>query len=140
MIVPVLRRKNSYQLPSFNLARRVFVHVTSITVASATLVRESESDLKICDLPMNGKTVYVDWESILGRPLAEAFEQDEDGWCLFFIKSGIVAHDDVVQDDVDVWNFMTVEWCDEGISRCIEVPLGDHQLNDIADLNRLFLV
>ena len=89
---------------------------------------------------MNGKTVYVDWESILGRPLAEAFEQDEDGWCLFFIKSGIVAHDDVVQDDVDVWNFMAVEWCYEGVSRCIEVPLGDHQLNDIADLNRLFLV
>ena len=89
---------------------------------------------------MNGKTVYVDWKPILGRPLAEAFQEDEDGWSLFFIKSGIVAHDDVVQYDVDVWNFMAVEWCDEGICRCIEVPLGYHQLNDITDLNRLFLV
>ena len=89
---------------------------------------------------MNGKTVYVDWKPILSRPLAEAFQEDEHGWRLFFIKSGIVAHDDVVQDDVDVWNFMAVEWCDEGVSRCIEVPLGYHELDDIADLNRLFLV
>ena len=30
-----------------------------------------------------------------------------------------MAHDDIVEDDVDVWNFMAVEGCDERISRCI---------------------
>ena len=89
---------------------------------------------------MNGETIHMDRKSILGGPLAEAFQQDEDSWSLFFIKAGIVAHDDVVEDDVDVWNFMAVEGCDEGISRCVEVALGHHELDDIADLNRLFLV
>ena len=51
-----------------------------------------------------------------------------------------MAHDDVVEDDVDVGYFMAVERCDEGIGRSIQIALGDHELNDIADLNRLFLV
>ena len=51
-----------------------------------------------------------------------------------------MAHDDVVENNVDVWNFMAMEGCYEGISRCVEVALGYHELDDIADLNRLFLV
>ena len=103
------------------------------------LGKMSDTNLKISDLPMNGETIHMDRKSILGGPLAEAFKQDEDGWCLFFIKSGIVAHDNVVEDYVDIWNFMTMEWCNEGISGCIQVALGDHELDDITDLNRLFL-
>ena len=68
---------------------------------------------------MDGETIHMDRKSILGGPLAEAFQQDKDSRCLFFIKAGIVAHDDIVENDVDVWNFMAVEGCDEGISRCI---------------------
>ena len=68
---------------------------------------------------MNGETIHMDRKSILGGPLAEAFQQDEDSRCLFFIKAGIVAHDDIVENDVDVWNFMAVEGCDEAISRCV---------------------
>ena len=51
-----------------------------------------------------------------------------------------MAHDDVVEDDVDVGYFMAVERRDEGIGCSIQITLGDHELNDIADLNRLFLV
>ena len=51
-----------------------------------------------------------------------------------------MAHDDIVEDDVYVWNFMAVEWCDEGIGRCILIALGNHELNDISNLNRLFLI
>ena len=75
--------------------------------------------MNIFDLPMNGETIYMDRKSILGRSLTKAFQKDEDSWCLFFIKSGIMTHNDVVQDNVDVRNLMAVEGCYEGISRSI---------------------
>ena len=89
---------------------------------------------------MDSVAIDVNRKAFLRRPLAETFHQDEDSWRLFFIESGIVAHDDIVEDDVDVRDFMAVEGCDEGIRLCIQIALGHHELNDIADLDRLFLI
>ena len=87
---------------------------------------------------MDSVAIDMNRKSFLGGLLAEAFQQDEDSWRLLFIESGIVTHDDIVEDDVDVRDFMAVEGCDEGIGLCIQIALGHHELNDIADLDRLF--
>ena len=106
------------QLP-VNLGRRVFEHVISKADIAAMAEKGSDAEMKIFDLPMNGETIYMDRKSILGRSLTKAFQKDEDSRSLFFIKSGIMTHNDVVQDNVDVRNLVAVERCNEGIRRSI---------------------
>lgn len=59
--------------------------------------------------PVNGEAVDEDWMALLCGGLTETFEEDKDAWSLLIVQARIVAHDDIVQQNVDVRHFMGVE-------------------------------
>lgn len=84
---------------------------------------------------MDCVAVDGDGDSFEGRGLAEALDQNEDCGRLRIEKSGFVADDDVVEEDVDVGNLEGVEGCDECRGqRCLISALSQH-LQDTPDLH-----
>ena len=51
-----------------------------------------------------------------------------------------MAHHNVVEQDVDVGNFVRVEWCDQGVGVRDLIALRRNELQDEANLNNLGLV
>lgn len=74
-------------------------------------------------LPVNGEAVDEDWMAFLGRSLAEALEQDEDTRRLLVVETRVVAHDDVVQQNVDVGHLVRMKRGHQGVRVGDEIPL-----------------
>ena len=92
------------------------------------------------DLPVDCEAINENRVSLLCGRLAEALEEDEDAGRLRVVQPGVVAADDVVEQDVDVGRLVRVERCDDLVRVRDDVTLGCHQLEDEADLNDLGLV
>jgi len=58
------------------------------------------------DLPMNSEAVDEYWMALLSGGLAETFEKDKDAWSLLVVQACIIAHNDIVQQNVDVRHLM----------------------------------
>ena len=103
-------------------------------------VRERGGREENVDLPVNGEAVDEDWMALLCGGLTETFEEDQDAWSLLIVQARIVAHDDIVQQNVDVRHFMGVERRDQGVRIGDQIALGSYQLQDEADLDNFRLV
>ena len=64
---------------------------------------------------MNRVAVDDDWKALLCCHLAEALQEDKDGGRLCIVEAGIVADNDVVEEDIDVWHLVRVKWCHKGV-------------------------
>lgn len=106
------------------------------------MVRKIEKiDQNFGDLPVNRVAVNNDRQSLLGGRLAKALHEDENGGGLRVVQSCVVAHHDVVKQDVDVGDFVRVEGChDVSIHARNLISLGRYQLEDQADLDDFHLL
>lgn len=85
-------------------------------------------------LPVYCEAVDEDSLSFLSSHLAKTLQQDENARRLLVVESRIVAHHDVVEQDIDVRNFMRVKWRDVCIRVGQHVALLYDQLQDEANL------
>jgi len=88
-------------------------------------------------LPMDSKAVDEDGQTLLRGHLAKTFEQDENKRGLLIVDAGIVAHDDEIDEDIDVGDFVRVEWRHMRVCRRDHVSTLSNQLQDAANLEDL---
>ena len=88
-------------------------------------------------LPVDCVVVYENWLSPDGSNLTKAFDQNQYARGLLVVQACVVAHDNVVEQYVDVGDLVRVKRCDEGVRIGDEIALhGDH-LQNLSDLNYL---
>ena len=63
-------------------------------------------------LPVDREAVDDDREPFLRGGLAEPFHKNENSRCLSFMQARILAQNHIVEEDVDVGNFVRMEGCD----------------------------
>jgi len=85
-------------------------------------------------LPVYGEAVDEDSLAFLSSHLAKTLQQDENTRRLLVVESRIVAHHDVVEQDIDVRNLVRVKWRDVRIRVGQHVTLLYDQLQDEANL------
>jgi len=104
------------------------------------MVKMQKDRSEFGDLPVHGVAVNNDRQSLLGGRLAEALHEYKDSGGLRVMQPSVVAHHHVVEQDVDVGDFVRVERCHDSICVGDLISLGSDQLQGQSHLDNFHLL